>query len=380
MEFKREQYLSLMHGERADRQMFVELFGPLIGLDEEWRKQGASEEEINMTAFDWDYVPIVDCGGNALLYGQIAEPGIIEETAEYITEIDALGRRTKMCKGISTIGLPQSYPVTDMQSWLKIKHLFEYDNGRINVLQMEKARAAQGKGAVVMASIPGGFDFPRMLMGEENACMAYYLQPELIFDIMNTLKDTCVKVFSKITESLKVDQLMVHEDLAGKSGPLVGPMQIEKFIKPYFSSVWEIFKNNGTTIFQMDSDGDIRPVIDSFMDCGLNSFYPMEPAAGVDMVEMRKKYGMGLMMAGGIDKHILRETKNDIRRELEYKMQPLMQKGGIVFGLDHRITNGTPIENYRYYVDLGREILGIPPINPKQKGWRRMAFCGATSI
>ncbi len=54
-------------------------------------------------------------------------------------------------------------------------------------------------------------------------------------------------------------------------------------------------------------------------------------------------------------------TQADIRRELEYKMQPMMRTGGVVFGLDHRIPNGTPIENYRFYVQTGREILGLPP-------------------
>ena len=55
-------------------------------------------------------------------------------------------------------------------------------------------------------------------------------------------------------------------------------------------------------------------------------------------------------------------------------MQPVMRAGGTVFGLDHRIPNGTPLANYRYYVDLGREILGLPPRSGDRKGWRRMAF------
>lgn len=51
-----------------------------------------------------------------------------------------------------------------------------------------------------------------------------------------------------------------------------------------------------------------------------------------------------------------------------------MQKGGTVFGLDHRIPNGTPLENYRYYVETGREILNLPPLDPSKTGWQRMAF------
>jgi uroporphyrinogen-III decarboxylase len=81
-----------------------------------------------------------------------------------------------------------------------------------------------------------------------------------------------------------------------------------------------------------------------------------------------------LALLGGIDKHVLRGSREDIDRELEYKMQPFMRTGGTVFGLDHRIPNGTPLENYRYYVRQGREILGLPPLDGRQQGWGRMAF------
>ena len=55
-------------------------------------------------------------------------------------------------------------------------------------------------------------------------------------------------------------------------------------------------------------------------------------------------------------------------------LEPLMRTGGRVFGLDHRIPNGSPLESYRFYVDLGREILGLPPRRPGDRGWQRMVF------
>jgi len=42
------------------------------------------------------------------------------------------------------------------------------------------------------------------------------------------------------------------------------------------------------------------------------------------------------------------------------------------FGLDHRIPNGTPIENYRFYVKTAQEMLG--KTGSLEKGWARMAF------
>ena len=118
----------------------------------------------------------------------------------------------------------------------------------------------------------------------------------------------------------------------------------------------------------------MNAVIDAFIDAGVNVFYPCEPAADMDIVQLRKKYGHKIAFRGGIDKHVLRGSKEDIDRELAYKLQPCVLEGGIVLGLDHRITNGTPLENYIYYVDRAREILGLPDWRTSEPGWGRMAF------
>lgn len=374
MKWTREEYIELMTFGEFKRPMFSELFGPLIGLDREWASQGATEDEIKMKAFDWDYVPLTGCGAITGLLGGY-KPQIIEDNAEYRIERDAMGRVTKLCKATATIPLPMEYPVADMDSWLKLKPFFTFNEERVIEKRIEEAVEAQKKGTLVTATIPGGFDFPRELMGEENCCIAYYDDPELMEDIIATACDTSLKVLDRVSDKITIDLVHIHEDMAGKSGPLIGPNLIEEFIKPYYTKVWEMLQSKGTKIFSMDSDGNINPVIDAYMDCGINAMFPMEPAAGMDIVEIRKKYGNKLALKGGIDKHVLRESKDAIRRELEYKLQPMMQEsGGIVFALDHRIPNGTPIENYRYYVDTAREILGIPKRTPEVMGWGPMAF------
>jgi uroporphyrinogen-III decarboxylase len=281
----------------------------------------------------------------------------------------------KLDKTTATIALPMSFPVESMDDWLRIKHHFVYRDDRINWEQVEKAKQEQANGKLLVSGIPGAFDTVRNLMGEANGCMAYYLQPELIADIMATLTDTATRVLKQVCGEVTIDQLSVHEDFAGKSGPLIGPTQIQEHMAPYYLACWQIVQESGGKIFQQDSDGNINPVVDALLDCGLTCMFPMEPAAGMDIVALREKYGNKLMMAGGIDKHVLRQDKQAIDKELEYKMQPMMRDAGrMVFGLDHRIPNGTPLENYRYYVKRGREILGLPPLSEGSKGWQRMAF------
>lgn len=372
MRFSRQEYIDLLTFNNPKRQMFVELFGPLIGLEEEWIEQGATKEEVDLTAFDYDYVDLADCGGKTGIFGGV-KPRVIEDNSEYTISIDEYGKTNKLIKGFATIALPLDYPVTDMDSWLKIKHWFQYNDNRIDWQQVENAIKKQQSGSLVLAGIPGGFDLPRQLMGEEKACMCYYDDPELMQDIMDTMTDTSLKVLDQISDRLTIDNLCVHEDMAGKSGSLIGPNMIEKYVKPYYRSVWDMLSSKGTKLFSQDSDGNMNSVVDVFMDSGVNIMYPAEPGSNMDIVQLRKKYGESLSFKGGIDKYVLRMDKKAIRDELEYKLQPLMQQGGNVFGVDHRIPNGTPIENYRYYVDTAREILGIEP-RGKDKGWRRMAF------
>lgn len=372
MKWSREEYIELMTFGDIDRPMFVELFGPLVGLTDEWIAQGATKDELNLNTFDFDYVSVVGCGASCGLFGA-AKPRVIEETAEYIIDVDALVRRRKLIKGCATIPLPLNFPVTDMESWLKIKPLYSFNEKRINWEKVENAKKMQEQGTLVLGSIPGGFDVTRELMGEENLCIAYYEDPELIHDILDTVCDTAYKVFERVSEKLVIDNHFIHEDMAGKSGPLVGPNIVREFLKPYYTKIWGLVSSSGTRLFSQDSDGNMNAVIDAFLECGVNIMYPFEPASGMDMVETRKKYGNSLAIKGGIDKHVLRKSKEDIRRELEYKLQPFMYKG-TVFGLDHRIPNGTPLENYKYYVDTAREILGLPPRDAKNGKHSRMAF------
>lgn len=353
----------------------MELFGPLVGLEDEWIKQGASDEEISLIAFDFDYVNNIFCGGQTGIMRDVKEK-IIEETQDYKITIDEYGRTVKLFKKSATIPLPLDYPVKCMEDWLRIKPSFTFHPNRIQTDQaiLAKKKAFE-EGYIVRGTIPGGFDIPRQLMGEEALCYAYYDQPELIHDIMDTLCDTTYRVMDAITDIVTVDHVLIHEDLAGKSGPLIGPSIMKEFISPYFKKVNHMLKEKGTSIISVDSDGNIEPLLEEYMQCGINEIYPMEPAAGMDMVRTKKKYGHAFAYKGGIDKMVLLQSKNEILRELEYKLGSVMRDGGVAFGLDHRIPNGVSMDNYRFYVNSAREILGLPPYQQAQNpSWKRMAL------
>jgi uroporphyrinogen-III decarboxylase len=352
----RQEYLDHMTFQANHRPLFTEIFGPVIGLKEEWEAQGATPAELDFSAFRYR----CEARGRVpVRTGRIggAAPQVLKETEDFLFTRDDLGRTMKLSKGNATLPLPQDYPVETMDDWLEIKPMYAFSEARFGEDWERVARQHRTAGRVVCVSIPGGFDEPRQLMGEERLCLAYYEQPELVHDILDTIGETAFRVLDRVSRTVQVDMLSVHEDMAGKSGSLAGPKQIKEFIAPYYRRIWDMLSARGARLFDQDSDGDMNAVIPAFLEAGVNCMHPMEPAANMDIVEIRERYGTKLAFYGGLDKHVLRESKQDIVAELEYKIPPMIESGGCVLALDHRIPNGTPLENYRFYIQQVWEML-----------------------
>ena len=356
LEISREEYLDCMTFQRTVLPPFMQLFGILGMTEQEWIKQGATPEELDLSAFPFRQPKYGGIPAATGYFGGQKEV-VLEETDEYVILRDKMGRRKKLCKGVASIALPLDYPVRTMDDWLKVKPHYEFTEDRFGENWQQVANERVDAGLIVRVFIPGGFDEPRQLMGEENLCLAFYEYPEMIRDMLDTIGDTACKVLDRVSQAVQIDELFVHEDMAGKSGSLVGPKQINEFISPYYHRVWDMLAERGVKIFSQDSDGNMDAVIPAFLDAGLNCMFPMEPAAGMDIVKVREQHGRKLAFQGGIDKHVLRRSKEEIRAELEYKISPIMATGGIVFSGDHRVPNGTSLENFRYYVLTAWEIL-----------------------
>jgi len=352
----REEYLDFMTFQRNERPLFTEIFGPLIGLKEQWEEQGATPEELDFSAFSFRCEARGGIPVNTGRRGGYPEQ-LIEETEEHKIWRDGLGRTMKLPKATATLALPLDYPVKTMDDWLKIKPWYQFSEERLAGNWQAAASEHRKHDRVVCVGIPGGFDEPRQLLGEEALCIAYYDQPELIHDILQTIGETAFMVLERVSSEVQIDMLSVHEDMAGKSGPLAGPTQIREFIAPYYRRIWDLLRERGARLFDQDSDGDMNPVIDAFLNAGVNCMHPMEPAANMDIVKTREKYGTRLAFYGGIDKHVIRRSKQDIVEELEYKIPPMTKTGGCVLALDHRIPNGTPLDNYRFYIKKAWEII-----------------------
>lgn len=372
MLWQQEAFLDHLCFGKSERELVVELFGPLIGTEDRWREQGASEEEINLTAFAWDQAHMVHAPVNTGPLSGIEESVLRESESERVVR-DTFGRTMVLPKKSATIALPQDYPMEFPDKWDRIRHWFRFEPSRIDVSALAQCRQQRELGGIVRFNIWGAYDLLRQLMGDENACVAVLEDPDEVARILQDVGDMQARCLEVVLETTPVDILFVHEDFAGKSGPLVGPKVVRSLFNPYYRRLWEIARAGGARIFDLDSDGHVEPVVDALLDGGINCLHPIEPAGGTDMVKLRKRYGKRLILRGGIDKFALTRDRAAIDSELDYRLDPVLRGGGTMFGLDHRIPMEVSIEAYRYYVDGLRKRLGLPPCKQEEPGWCRMA-------
>jgi uroporphyrinogen-III decarboxylase len=351
----REEYLDHMTFRANRRPLFTELFGPLVGLKEEWASQGARPEELDFSGFHYRDARV---GGVAAHLGWMGgEERILEDTPDHTLGIDQMGRRVLLVKQSASLPHALEYPVKNREDWLRVKQHYEFSEDRLPAGWEEQAREHLRAGRLLGVGAPGAFFELRELMGEEVLCLAFYEQPDLVHEMLDTIAQTALAVLDRVTAKVPIDQLAMTEDLAGKSGPLIGPRQMREFVQPYYRAIWGLLSSRGARVFDVDSDGQIGPVIDDFLDAGVNVLHPMEPGAGMDIVKVRAQYGRRLGLRGGIDKYVLRRSQAEILAELEYKIPPMVASGACVLGLDHRIPAGTPLANYRFYIQKAWEIM-----------------------
>ena len=101
----------------------------------------------------------------------------------------------------------------------------------------------------------------------------------------------------------------------------------------------------------VDTDGNFEVLIPLFLESGVEGFGPIERAANLDPLSLRRKYGNAFFMIGGIDKRVLTEGRDAVDVELKHVIPPLIEQGGFIPTIDHSIPPDVPLDSFKYYLE-----------------------------
>jgi hypothetical protein len=358
----RERFYASHRFEPVDRAFRFETIGFWPETIERWHDEGLPEDVEVLSAyfhFEMDLrMPIFVGGGYNAGFQPAFDEELIEETNEYRILKTTYGCVIKEFKGRQST-LPQflEFPVKDLQTFEDIKwRLDPASPERLGSDWEQNAHFYNEADVPVYLYICGLFGLARHLLGFENLMYAYYDSPELVHAIGEQWVKLHTGVIEQMTANAKVDAVDFWEDMSYRNGPMIGPALFKEFMSPYYRQVTDCARSRGIEVLEVDSDGNVDTLIPLFMETGVNKLLPFEVQSGMDIREVRKKYGRNLVIEGGLDKRVLALDKCAIRDEVESKVPFLLKEGGYVPAIDHYVPPDVSLENFEYFLQLVRDI------------------------
>ena len=124
---------------------------------------------------------------------------------------------------------------------------------------------------------------------------------------------------------------------------------------PNYRKITSCLRDHGIDCIFVDSDGNLDALIPLWLEGGVNGFHPLEVAAGMDPVALRKQYGQQALLRGGIDKRKLALGGDSLRQEVLSKVPFLARTGGYIPYIDHETPPDVSWVDFLDYARLVKE-------------------------
>ena len=191
------------------------------------------------------------------------------------------------------------------------------------------------------------------LCGMDILMMSYVDSPEFADKLSDMVSDYYCELF-RLCIRAGADVIYLTDDYAYKTGTLMSRGHFERFILPWLTKGVRAIHDAGGLCIK-HTDGNISGILDLIVDTGIDGIGPLEPAAGNDLVQLRKTLGDRIAVVGNIDVDLLsRGSKDEVAEITESLVSGLGLKGGHILSSGNTITASVKPENFKAMVDAGR--------------------------
>jgi hypothetical protein len=239
--------------------------------------------------------------------------------------------------------------VSKMDDYLAILPRLYPDHRRAIEHMRPWAELQQRGEAVVWITLEGFFWFPRTLMDIERQVCAFYDQPELIHRINQDLLDFNLRLLDEISKVCAPTFMTIAEDMSYNHGPMISRAHFEEFIAPYYRRLIPRLEELDV-IPIVDTDGEVTMLVPWLLEQGIKGVLPLERQAGVDGMEIRRKFPE-IRLIGHFNKLVMNRGEAAIRAEFE-RLVPLIRSGGFIPSVDHQTPPDVSLDQYRGYLRL----------------------------
>jgi len=262
--------------------------------------------------------------------------------------------------------LPDARTIEDLDSYQGWPDM--NDPSRIAHVRESARRLAKENQFAIMATPWLLFPFERAhaMQGLETFLLNMVMYPDFARALLEKIAAHCKELMGHFLEELgdNVDIIKIGDDLGSEKSLMISPNMYREILKPIHTDFIDFIKARTKAKIFFHSDGDVAPLIEDFIEMGVDILNPIQTSAGSmsDLPALKKRFGQNIVFCGGIDTQrvLPHGSIEEVRQEVRRVMQILGPGGGCMIGAVHTIMNDVPPGNVLAMVDAVEEFGHYP--------------------
>ncbi|MBI5397798.1 MAG: hypothetical protein HZA91_21065, partial [Verrucomicrobia bacterium] len=189
----------------------------------------------------------------------------------------------------------------------------------------------------------------------EAFCYRLVDEPEKVKAEAEAMVEEAVRRAEELQKHGGLDGFFLNADYCDNRGPFLSPDLFGEFVTPYLAKLTKAYRDMGFYVVK-HTDGNINPILDQLVQTGPHALHSLDPQGGVDIAEVKRRYGSQLCLIGNVNCAALETgTEDDVRESVRYALQHGMPGGGYIFSTSNCIYTGLRLARYELMLDVWRK-------------------------
>ena len=210
------------------------------------------------------------------------------------------------------------------------------------------------------------FERAHAMQGMEAFLLNMAMYPDFARALLEKIAGYCKTLMGRFLDELgdNVDIIKIGDDLGTQESLMISPQMYRDLLMPIHADFIDFIKARTSAKIFFHSCGDVFPLIEDFIDIGVDILNPIQTSSGKmsNLAALKKRFGRNIVFCGGIDSHRVLPygSVEEVRQEVRRVIDLLGSGGGTMIGAVHTVMNDVPPENILAMVDAVEEFGRYP--------------------
>ncbi|MDP7740200.1 MAG: uroporphyrinogen decarboxylase family protein [Lentisphaeria bacterium] len=189
----------------------------------------------------------------------------------------------------------------------------------------------------------------------DHLLLSFAIDPELAHALMDKVLEANIAMVRRAIRA-GVEIVTLGDDYAHNFGPMMSPAHFRTFIFPRLKRMIDVIREEGAYCIK-HSDGNLWPILDMIIEAGPHAINPIEPVAGMDIAEVKRKHGHQVCLVGNIDcgELLSHGTTEEVEQAVRCCIRDAGQGGGFILSSSNSIHSSVKPENFATMVLAGQK-------------------------